>query len=449
MEQPNQRAVFKTRIGVIATTVGSAVGLGNIWRFPYEAGEHGGGAFLALYIGFIMLIGIPVICAEFIMGRSTKRNIFGAFRMLSTNTKWAWIGYMGILASILILSFYSVVAGWTVEYFTESITGNLGSMTPEQHHAKFNSFSTGWMPLVWTFAFLSLNAAVLLMGVRKGIERISNILMPLLFVILIAFCINSLQLPGASEGLKFLLCPDFSKINSSVLIGALGQAFFSLSLGLGTMMIYSSYFSNETPLIKSAATTAALDTIVAIMAGIIIFPAVFTFHTEPAAGPKLVFEVLPSIFNSLPYGSIWSTMFFSLLIIASITSTISMSEMCIAFFIEQFGLKRKTAVLINTGIAMTLGALCAMSFGPLSNLTIFNLTVFNLFDYVTSNIFLPLGGMMISIFVGWIIDRNIVEKQLSSHNTTRQWVLKLVVFCLKYIAPTGIGLVFLSGLNFI
>ena len=173
MEQPNQRAVFKTRIGVIATTVGSAVGLGNIWRFPYEAGEHGGGAFLALYIGFIMLIGIPVICAEFIMGRSTKRNIFGAFRMLSTNTKWAWIGYMGILASILILSFYSVVAGWTVEYFTESITGNLGSMTPEQHHAKFNSFSTGWMPLVWTFAFLSLNAAVLLMGVRKGIERIS------------------------------------------------------------------------------------------------------------------------------------------------------------------------------------------------------------------------------------------------------------------------------------
>ena len=287
------------------------------------------------------------------------------------------------------------------------------------------------------------------MGVRKGIERISNILMPLLFVILIAFCINSLQLPGASEGLKFLLCPDFSKINSSVLIGALGQAFFSLSLGLGTMMIYSSYFSNETPLIKSAATTAALDTIVAIMAGIIIFPAVFTFHTEPAAGPKLVFEVLPSIFNILPYGSIWSTMFFSLLIIASITSTISMSEMCIAFFIEQFGLKRKTAVLINTGIAMTLGALCAMSFGPLSNLTIFNLTVFNLFDYVTSNIFLPLGGMMISIFVGWIIDRNIVEKQLSSHNTTRQWVLKLVVFCLKYIAPTGIGLVFLSGLNFI
>ena len=450
MEHHNQRDVFKTRIGVIATTVGSAVGLGNIWRFPYEAGEHGGGAFLILYIAFIMMIGIPVICAEFIMGRSTKRNIFGAFRTLKPGCRqWSWIGYMGILASILILSFYSVVAGWTVEYFTESISGNLGSMTPEQHHDKFNTFSTGYMPLVWTFIFLTINAVILLRGVRKGIERISNILMPVLFVILIAFCINSLRLPGASEGLKFLFFPDFNKINSSVLVGALGQAFFSLSLGLGTMMIYSSYFSNSTPLLKSAATTATLDTIVAIMAGIIIFPAVFTFHAEPAAGPKLVFEVLPSIFNSLPYGSVWSTLFFFLLIIASLTSTISMSEMCIAFLMEQFGLKRKTAVLINTGTAMALGALCALSFGPLSNFTIFNLTVFNLFDYVTSNIFLPLGGMLISVFTGWIINRNIVKKQLSTPRGIHPWLLKFIVICLRYIAPTGIGLVFLSGLNII
>ncbi|MCM1021151.1 MAG: sodium-dependent transporter [Muribaculum sp.] len=449
MSQPEKRAQFSTRLGVIATTVGSAVGLGNIWRFPYEAGIHGGGAFLILYIFFIFLIGIPVICAEFIMGRSTRKNIFGAFRSLSNQRQWAWIGYMGILASILILSFYSVVAGWTVEYFVQSLTGALSNMTPEQHHARFDSFSSGIQPVLWTLIFLSANAMVLLRGVQNGIEKISNILMPLLLLILIAFCINSLLMPGASEGLKFLFYPDFSKINSSVLIGALGQAFFSLSLGLGTMMIYSSYFSNETPLVKSATTTATLDTIVAIMAGVIIFPAVFTFHAEPAAGPKLVFEILPSIFHSLPFGAIWSTLFFFLLMIASLTSTISMSEMCIAFFIEQLHLKRRTAVLLNTTVAMILGTICALSFGPLSDYTIFGLTTFNLFDYVTSNIFLPLGGMLISVFVGWKADRHIVRNQLAGSGTIKTWLLNSVIFCLKFVAPTGIGLVFISGLNLI
>lgn len=449
MNQTEQRAQFKTRLGVIATTVGSAVGLGNIWRFPYEAGVHGGGAFLLLYVGFIFLIGIPVICAEFIMGRGTRKNIFGAFRSLDKRRQWAWIGYMGILASILILSFYSVVAGWTVDYFIQSLCGSLKELSPEQHHVRFDNFSSGLMPVVWTLVFLSINAVVLLRGVRNGIERISNILMPVLFVILLIFCINSLLMPGAGQGLRFLFCPDFSKIDSSVLIGALGQAFFSLSLGLGTMMIYSSYFSDNTPLLKSASTTAALDTVVAIMAGIIIFPAVFTFHAEPAAGPKLVFEVLPSIFHNLPMGSWWSTLFFFLLMVASLTSTISMSEMCIAFFIEQLGLKRRKAVLLNSAIAMVLGTLCALSFGPISDVKVLGLTVFNLFDYVTSNIFLPLGGMLISIFVGWVVDRRVVEAQLTGCGTLKPWLLKTVVFCLKYVAPTGIGLVFLSGLHII
>lgn len=233
------------------------------------------------------------------------------------------------------------------------------------------------------------------------------------------------------------------------MIGALGQAFFSLSLGLGTMMIYSSYFSDDTPLLKSASTTAVLDTVVAIMAGIIIFPAVFTFGVQPAAGPKLVFEVLPSIFHSLPFGVGWSSLFFFLLMVASLTSTISMSEMCIAFFIEQLGMKRRQAVLLNTAIAMVLGTVCALSFGPMNNVRLFGMTVFDLFDYVTSNIFLPLGGMLISIFVGWFIDRHIVEAQLTGNGTLKPGLLKTVVFCLKYVAPAGIGLVFLSGLHVI
>lgn len=445
----NSRAQFGTKLGVIATTVGSAVGLGNIWRFPYEAGTHGGGAFLLIYIFFIFVIGVPVICAEFIMGRGTRRNIFGAFRMLHSGRHWAWVGYMGIFASILILSFYSVVAGWTVEYFAQSLSGCLSPSGGSLSHGQFDDFSTGWRPVIWTLVFLACNGVIVLRGVKKGIEKASNVLMPVLFVLLLLFCVNSLFMSGAGKGLEFLFKPDFTKVDSSVLIGALGQAFFSLSIGLGTMMIYSSYFSEETPLVKSAALTASLDTLVAILAGVIIFPAVFTFNAEPAAGPKLVFEVLPDIFHQLPGGAVWSTLFFFLLFLASLTSTISMSEICVAFFCEQLGLSRRKAALLNTAIAMVLGALCAMSFGVLSDFKVFGLTIFNLFDYMASNIMLPLGGMLISIFVGWLIDRNVVAAQLKGTGTIPAWFLRLIVFSLKYVAPAGIGLVFLAGLGVI
>ncbi len=445
----NRRAQFTTRLGVIATTVGSAVGLGNIWRFPYETGVHGGGAFLLIYILFILMLGIPVICAEFIMGRGTRSNIFGAYRKLHADRRWAWVGYMGIVASLMILSFYSVVAGWTLEYFFQSIRGTLTSMSDENRHLLFDSFSTGWRSPMWSIIFLLINGCILLRGVQKGIEKMSNILMPVLFALLILFCINSLTLPGASEGLKFLFKPDFSQINSSVLLGALGQAFFSLSLGLGTMLTYASYFSDKTPLVKSASTTALLDTLVAILSGIIIFPAVFSFNAEPAAGPKLVFEVLPSIFNQMPFGIGWSTLFFFLLFLASLTSTISMSEIAIAFFTEQLSMTRRAATLLNTGIAIFFGTLCALSFGSLSDFTICGLSIFNFFDYVSSNILLPLGGMVISIFVGWVIDKKIVKAQLLGAGTLLPWVLNSIVFSLRYIAPIGIALVFFAGLGII
>jgi NSS family neurotransmitter:Na+ symporter len=296
----------------------------------------------------------------------------------------------------------------------------------------------------WTIVFLVINAFVLLRGVRKGIERVSNVLMPMLFVILLVFCVNSLMMPGAADGLKFLFAPDFSVVNSSVLIGALGQSFFSLSLGLGTMMIYASYFSDKTPLVKSATTTALLDTLVAIMSGVMIFPAVFTFNVQPAAGPELVFEILPSIFMQMTGGVVWSTLFFFLLMVASLTSTISMSELCVAFLCEQFGLTRHKAVLLNVSVAIVLGTLCALSFGPLADAQLFGKTIFGLFDYLSSNILLPLGGMAIALFVGWRMSRRVVDSQLGY---VPSLLRRLVIVSLKFIAPIGIGLVFLSGLG--
>lgn len=451
MENKQQnRAQFATRLGVIATTVGSAVGLGNIWRFPYEAGTHGGGAFLVAYICIIFAFGIPILCAEFMMGRQTRSNIFGAFRKLRSSGRWHWAGYIGILASLMILSFYSVVAGWTMEYFYQSITGALSHSTPEQYHHQFVEFSTNnWRPLMWTILFLLVNFVIVVRGVQKGIERMSNIMMPALFIILIIFCVNSLMMPGAADGLKFLFSPDFSKIDSSVLLGAMGQAFFSLSLGLGTMMTYGSYFSKDTHIVKSATITACLDSMVAVLAGVIIFPAVFTFDASPAQGPTLVFEILPNIFNQLPGSMFWSSLFFFLLFIASLSSTISMSEVSIAFFTEEKKMSRTKATCLNTGIAMAFGTICALSFGCLSGMTIFGHTVFSLFDYVSSNILLPVGGMFISFFAGWLLDRSIIRNQLTNDGTVKLHVLKAIIFSLKFIAPIGILLVFLSVLNFI
>ncbi|MEG0253152.1 MAG: sodium-dependent transporter [Muribaculaceae bacterium] len=445
-----ERALFATKIGVVATTVGSAVGLGNIWRFPYETGTHGGGAFIIIYILCVFAIGIPVMCSEFVMGRSTHRNVRGAFKMLSPKGSWHWMSYLGIVASLMILSFYSVVAGWTLEYLYQSVMGTFESNSAEDFTCQFNEFSMSpWRPVVWTLIFLGLNFIVLRRGVQKGIERLSNILMPLLFIILIIFAVNSLLLPQAQKGLEFLFNPDFSKITPKVVLGAMGQAFFSLSLGLSGLLTYSSYFSNDTPLVRSAVIVAVLDTAVAILAGIIIFPAVFSFGAEPTAGPKLVFEVLPNIFQQMPGAYIWSIMFFVLLFFASITSTISMSEISIAFFMEEGKMSRNKATILNTGIAVIFGVLCALSFGVLSDCKIFGKTLFEFFDYTSSNILLPLGGMAFSIFVGWFMNKKIVNSQLTNNGTITVRIMKVLLFCIRYVAPLAIGLIFLYGLDLI
>ncbi len=446
--QQNNRAQFATRLGVVAVTVGSAVGLGNIWRFPYEAGVNGGGAFLLLNLFFVFVIGVPVMCAEFVIGRHTGSNVRSAFRRLAPGSAWSLVGYIGITASILILSFYSVVAGWTMEYIYRSLTDFCGIRSATALHDRFDTFaSSNWRPVMWTLLFLLCNYAILARGVEKGIEKVSNILMPLLFIILIAFCINSLFMPDAGKGLSFLFRPDFSQLTPKSVLSAMGQAFFSLSLGLGCLITYASYFSRRTPLMKTAFLTASLDSFVAIMAGVIIFPAVFTYGQEPAAGPKLVFEVLPAIFAEMPLGALWSTLFFLLLFLASLTSTISMSEISIACMCDDLGMKRRNATRLNIGIAMAFGTLCALSFGCLGGVRVFGMTLFNLFDYVSSNVLLPLGGMLISIFAGWRLNHAVLKGELDATSRGGRIFLRILIFCMRYVAPPCILIVFLAGIG--
>lgn len=444
----SNRAQFVTKMGVIAATVGSAVGLGNIWRFPYEAGQHGGGAFLIIYLLCVCLLGIPVMIAEFVIGRSTHSNALTALQKLRPGSSMSMVSYVGIVASLMILSFYSVVAGWIMEYLYQAITGGLSGHTAEEYAALFGTFTVNpWRSVMWTLLFLSINFMVLRRGVEKGIERLSNVLMPVLFVILVVFCVNSLMMPRAAEGLNFLFNPDFSALTPKVMLGALGQAFFSLSLGLTCLLTYASYFSDRTPLVRSATVVAVLDTLVAILSGIIIFPAVFSFGMEPAAGPKLVFQILPEIFQQLPGGYLWSVAFFLLLFFASITSTISMSEISITYFVEAHKMSRNRATGLNTAIAAAFGTLCALSFGVLSEWTVAGMTLFELFDYVSSNVLLPVGGVMLSVFVGWMADRKVVEEQLTDYGARRITLLLPIRFCIRYVAPVCITLIFLYGIG--
>lgn len=300
------RSQFVTKTGVIAATVGSAVGLGNIWRFPYEAGQHGGAAFLVVYILCVLLLGVPVLVAEFVLGRASRSNGVGAFRSLAPRSPFRVSAYIGIVASLMILSFYSVVAGWIIEYLYQSVLDLFGSAPASTYAERFDTFiANPWRSVAWTALFLLLNFFVLRRGIERGIERVSNLLMPALFLMLVVFCINSLMQSRAAEGVAFLLKPDFSKLTPGVCIGAMGQAFFSLSLGLTCMLTYASYFNDSTRLTRSAVITAALDMLVALLAGLIIFPAVFSFGFEPEAGPKLVFEILPAIFAEMPGGGFW------------------------------------------------------------------------------------------------------------------------------------------------
>ena len=443
-----KRATFVTKIGVIAATVGSSVGLGNIWRFPYETGQNGGAAFLLVYILCVLFLGLPVMLAEFVIGRSAKANVNRSFLKLAPGTHWNIIGYMCVFAPVFIMGFYSVIAGWTLDYVYQAATFGMSQKSPEYFSTAFTEFTASPIrPLFWIFLFLGMNYFIVSRGVSDGIERASNVLMPLLFVILIAFCIRSLFLPGVKDGLSFLFHPDFSKIDSGVILRAMGQAFFSLSLGMGTLITYASYFSDKTSLPKTAITVASLDTFVAVMAGVIIFPAVFSFGISPSQGPELIFITLPNVFQHIPGAYVWSILFFVLVTVAALTSTISLCEVAIAFLHEEFHFTRRRASQILILICLVMSTLCSLSFGPLKDFLIFGFSIFNFCDFLASNILLPAGGMLISIFVGWKLNRQFIKDELSNHGATRLWYFGILMFCMRFVAPIAIFLIFLSGLG--
>ena len=441
----NERALFVTRLGGILAAVGSAVGLGNIWRFPYETGANGGAAFLLVYVLCVLLLGTPLMLAELTVGRAAHSNSVGAFRRLAPSTPWWLTGVIGMVCVLMIVGFYSVVAGWTLHYTVASASDRLGQQD-------FGAFMQGpWMPLLWMTLFVLLNALILLGGVQKGIERASNILMPFLGILLVVLCVNSLLLPGASEGIRYLFHPDFSKISGHTILSAMGQSFFSISMGVGTLLIYGSYLPNSTKMGKTSLTICLLDTAIAILAGVIIFPACFAYGIQPDAGPGLAFITLPSVFVQMPGGYVWSIAFFLLLAVAAITSSISMLECPISILKEQLHLSRRRSVIIVSLAAWVLGVGCTLSMSPgcAKWLSVTGLSLFDLFDKVTANYLMPLGGLLISLFVGWRMDRRVLHDTLTNFGKDSGAYVPLFLFVVRFFAPLCILLIFLSGVGII
>lgn len=441
---------FGSKIGLIAATVGSAVGLGNIWRFPAETQANGGAAFLLVYIICVLLLGIPVMLGEFAIGREGGTDAVGDYKRISPRTKWWIVGGTGLVASYMILCFYIVVAGWTLEYLVNSISGDLFAGISEgtaTFDGKMQEYVSGdWKPILYTVLMIAINMIVLLCGVRKGIEKISNVMMPLLFVILVVFCAVALSLPGASEGVEFFLRPDFSKLDGGVVIDALGQAFFSLSLGMGILITYAAYFPRNTKLGRTATIVSLLDMVVAVMMGLIIFPAVTSFGMEGESleGATLVFVTLPEVFTRMPGTQFWAVLFFMLLLLAALTSTISIAEVSVRFFQDRMRMSRRAAVFTVLLPLLLFGSLSSLSMGSLSGFKIFGLSFFNLLDTVATNILLPLGSMAMCIYAGWFAPKGMIADQLSNGSAVRSAATRIVLFIIKWIAPVAIAVILLA-----
>lgn len=447
------RANFGSRIGVILASAGSAVGLGNIWRFPYEAGNHGGAAFILIYLGCVLILGLPIMISEFLIGRRSRANTAGAYQVLAPGTQWKWVGRMGVLAGFLILGYYSVVAGWTLEYIFQSVTNSFAGKSASDFIDSFQRFSSNpWRPILWLVVFLLGTHFVIIKGVEKGIERSSKVMMPALFILLIVLAVLSISLPGSEKGLKFLLKPDFSKVTGDVFLGAMGQAFFSLSLGMGCLSTYASYFGKKTNLSQTAFSVGILDTFVAILAGLIIFPAAFSVGIQPDSGPSLIFITLPNVFQQAFSGApvmayLCSVMFYILLAVAAVTSTISLHEVVTAYLHEEYKFTRGKAARLVTGGCIFLGIFSSLSLGPTKDFTLFGMGTFDLFDYVTAKIMLPLGGLCVSVFTGWYLDKKIIWEEITNDGTLKAPFYRIIVFILKFIAPIAILVIFLNELG--
>ncbi len=443
----NEQRGFTSNIGAILAAAGGAVGLGNIWRYPYMLGQNGGGAFLLVNLFFVLMIGIPLMMTEFVIGRRTQSNVVGAYKKLERKKGWAAIGYFSILGAVLIYAFYSVVAGWTLNYIVMACTNQLSGLTPNEVADAFASFTShSFWPVLFQLAFLALTALVISFGVQKGIEKISKILMPVLFILLLLMVVRSLTLPGAKEGLHFLFKPDFSKLTGAGVLGALGQSFFSLSLGMGAMVTYGSYIRKEDSLFKTSLWISVCDLLVAILAGVVIFPAVFSFGMDPAAGPQLVYVVLPNVFNSMPMGALFAAIFFVLLGIAALTSTISLQEIIVAFSVEELHWSRRKSSIISMISIFVIGIFCTLSFGPIKHWTLFDRTIFDLFDLVTASYLMPIGALATTIFLGWFYPKVEVKDEITNGGALKGRLFELYYFILRFVAPLALIVILVSGI---
>ncbi len=448
-----KREQWNSKIGFILAASGSAIGLGNIWKFPYIAGENGGAAFIFIYLICIAIIGLPVLIGEILIGRTTQRNPVGAFKKLSNSSFWSLIGGLGVLAGFIILSFYTVVAGWSLGYIFEAISGAFYDFNKiESAGIHFQNLTSNVVWIVsFTAGFLLLTMAIVYAGVQKGIERGSKIMMPLLFVILVILMIKGLTLPGAEKGVAFLLEPNWDNVTGETVLLALGHAFFTLSLGMGAMMTYGSYMKKSDSILSSSIQIIFLDTIIALIAGVAIFTAVFATGQNPSEGPGLIFLTLPVVFTKMTGGYIFSILFFLLLSIAALTSSISLLEVVIAYFVDEKKWNRKKAVLVFGGVTFLVALPSALSFNLIKDVTLFGLNYFDMADYLASNILLPFGGLFISIFIAWVwgFDKVLIELKKGSESLFEKhtWVIHAWKVFIKYFAPVLIFLVLLSKLG--
>ncbi|QZY56499.1 sodium-dependent transporter [Crassaminicella profunda] len=446
INQNQDREQWGSKIGFILAASGSAVGLGNLWKFPYMAGKNGGGAFVLVYFIILFLVGFTLMLAEIVLGRHTQLNAIGAYRTIRKN--FAWVGGLGVLAGFLILSFYSVVGGWVLNYLVKSLSGALNIMDAEVLGNMFGELISGTtIPIFYHGLFMLATLLIVLGGIGGGIEKSSKILMPGLFIMIIILAIRSMTLAGATEGIKYLLIPDFSKITIGVILDALGQVFFSLSLGMGCMITYGSYLSKDTNIPQSATIIPLIDTGVALLAGLAVLPAVFAFGFEPSAGPGLIFITFPAVFAQMPLGSFFAVMFFVLVLFAALSSSISLLEVCVAYAVDEWKFNRKSATIGLGLILFLIGIPCSLSFGPWADIHILpGKGFFDTFDFVASNILLPLGGLLLCIFVGWIWGTDKAIKEATNGGKLEFKLAGVWSFLLKYVGPVAIAIVFIRSL---
>lgn len=442
----NNKESFGSKFGIIAAAAGSAIGLGNIYRFPCEAGANGGGAFFIVYLAIVLLMGLPLMVSEFVIGRRSGKNPVGAFRTLAPDQKgWSGIGYMGVICAFLILAFYCTVAGWTIDAVGKSIINYYHDLDKVTIQTDFNNLmNESWQPILSEGIFIFLTAFIIIKGVTKGIEKYSKILMPILFGILIILGIKSLTLPGAADGIEFFLKPDFSKITGKVLINALGQAFFSLSLGMGALITYGSYIAKNDNLTSTAFMVCISDTLIAVLAGIVIFPAAFSFGIRPEAGNELAFVTLPMLFDKMAGGYFFCLIFFLLLTIAALTSSISLLEVPVLYLTEQLHISRKKATIYSAIGAFILCVISSESLHDSSPLRIFGLSVFDSLDAFTSTFLMTIGGLLTVIFLGWKMKKSNFMDEYTNGGNVSMGLRRIMYFIIKFLAPVAIAVIFIT-----